>query len=496
MALAFACALGQTPARAAPSSTAPASSPASDVAPAQEPGPPDIGERRSLRIARIEVLGNEQVPAQIILETLRSEELAVDAALLWPEDSRVERARQRLLGTGNFERVTLKIRPVAGDPTAAALIVDVEERGSLAVTDLYLGNSRMTPFRGGLQVREHNFLGRSIHIGGGFIWGTRPPAIPNSRRQQGGRVFIESPRLAGTRVGLGGELYVLAASDPYRVAGAEDDPDPALFRTVDFTRIGGLLGVTIPLVSDLSLGVDYRFERVSAFLPKDPRYYEPSGESRPVDLYLLDGIHRQTAAHFRLGWDGRDQAVAIGIGGRFALDVQVSSPLVGSEYEYIKLVAGGAYTFRLPWGHWITPTLVAGQIAGDAPRYERFFTGDLSDWTPGRELGFIYTTRRAIDVFGTGIGARAFGDLFARFDLEYVWPLFQGSRVRGIKGGHLFISTGVFTLVEPRELRELRRARDQMVAPVGLNANLGLRLDTVIGTLDLSVGNILRRTPL
>ncbi|MCA9713703.1 MAG: BamA/TamA family outer membrane protein, partial [Myxococcales bacterium] len=461
-----------------------------------ELAPPDIGERRSLRIARIEVLGNEQVPKQIILETLAGEELSVDAALLWPEDSRVQRARQRLLATGNFERVTLKIRPVAGDATAAALIVDVEERGSLSVTNLYIGSSRMTPFRGGLQVREHNFLGRSVHIGGGFIWGTRPPAIASSRRQQGGRVFIEAPRLAGTRVGMGGALYVLSASDPFRVAGAEDDPDPALFRTVDFTRIGGLLGVTFPLIADLSLGVDYRFERVSALLPEDPRYYDPAGGSRRVDLYLQDGIHRQTAAHFRLVWDGRDLAATLGKGGRFALDVQFSSPIVGSEYEYIKLVAGGAYTFRLPWGHWITPTLVAGQIAGDAPRYERFFTGDLSDWTPGRELSFIYTTRAAIDVFGTGIDTRTLGDLFTRFDLEYVWPLFQGSRVRGIKGGQLFLSTGVYTLVEPRELREFRRARGEMVAPPGFNANFGLRLDTVIGTLDLSVGNVLRRTPL
>jgi hypothetical protein len=33
-------------------------------------------------------------------------------------------------------------------------------------------------------------------------------------------------------------------------------------------------------------------------------------------------------------------------------------------------------------------------------------------------------------------------------------------------------------------------------APIGLNLNLGLRLETALGTLDLSVGNVMRRLPL
>jgi outer membrane protein assembly factor BamA len=457
---------------------------------------PGFAETRSLRIARIDVVGTEQVADAVILELLAEEKLTPEAALLWPEDSRIERARQRLRATGNFERVTLKIRPVSGDPKAAILIVDVEERGSLSVTHLYLASSAMTPFHGGLQVREHNFLGRSIHIGGGFIWGVVPGEIPNSRRQQGGRLFIEAPRLAGARFGLSGELYVLSASDPFRVAGAENDPDPALFRTVDFTRIGGILGASFPIITDLTLGVDYRFERVSAFLPSETNYVEPGASPVAVELDLLDGVNRLTSAHFRVGWDGRELAETIGKGGRFALDVQFSSPIIGSEYEYIKLVAGGAYTFRLPWRHWITSSLFAGQIAGDAPRFERFYVGDFSDWTPGRDLGLIYSTRAPFDVFGTGIDTRTFGDIFARFDLDYVWPLFQRSRVRGIKSGHLYLSTGIYTIIEGREERERRTARGELVAPLGFNANLGLRLETVVGTFDLSVGNILRRLPL
>ncbi len=453
--------------------------------------------RRVLRrVHAHEIRGLEQVAEARVLALLAAEDLSVGVALRWPEDERVRRARARLLATEAFERVTLKLRPLAGVDDQARLIIEVEERGSLEVTDLYLGTSRMTPFHGGFQVLERNFLGRAIRIGGGVVWGTLPRQIPRSRRQQALRLFVEAPRLRGTRFGVGGTVYVHSASEPYRVAGLADDPDPSLFRNVDYGRVGGLVGTTFAVTSALVLGVDYRIERVNAMLPLAPTYLGPDGTVTPVDLDLLPGAHLLTSANFGLNYDGREEAARAGKGARFALELQLSSPLVGSRYEAMKLVAGGAYTFRLPWRHWITPSLVAGQIAGRAPRFERFFVGDLSAWTPGRELGLIYSTRAPIDVFGTGVDARWFGSLFARFDFEYVWPLFVNNRVRGIKGGALFWSAGVYTFAGDASERKQARAAGLSPAPFGFNANFGLRLETAIGAVDLSIGNVLRRTPL
>src|SRR5690606_23269201 len=202
----------------------------------------------------------------------------------------------------------------------------------------------------------------------------------------------------------------------------------------DYSRAGGVLGLTFPILPDLTLGVDYRFERVDGRVPSQPMLL-PEDSAREVDLHLRSGVHRLTTAHFGLLWDERQEEILAGKGGRIALDLQLSSPALGSQYEYVKLVAAGAYSFRLPWRHWVTPKVSGGQIAGRAPRFELFYAGDLSDWTLGREQGVQYSTRNPIDVFGTGIDTRTYGVIFGKFDLEYVWPLFRRARTRAFYGG-------------------------------------------------------------
>ena len=466
------------------------------AAPAQAAPPAaDAQEARAITIERIDIVGVEQVSLRQIRRVLQAEGLQQGAEILWPEDPRVDAVRDRLRATGYFKSVTLRVDPVEGTRDRVVLVVDVEERGSVAVTGLYLGSSRMTPFRGGMEVVEHNLLGRGIHLGGAFIWGTRP-RIEKGRRQQAYKVHALIPRFGDVKLGATGGAWIVSAAEPYRVAGRPDDPDPALFRSFDYDRIGGQVGLTFPLLPQLDLSAGYRFERVDAARPSDPTYVHPDGTSSAIDLDIRDGVHRHTTARFGVIWDGRREAFLAGRGGRFAFDLQASSPAVGSEYEYVRLVAGGAYSFRLPWRHWLTPSAMGGQIAGDAPVFERFYAGDLSEWTPGREQGLRYSTRNPIDVFGTGVDTIEFGNIFGRVDLEYAWPLFRRTRTRVVYGGDFVFSLGIFVLAGNEDERRARRAAGDFVAPVGFNANLGLRLDTAIGTFDLSVGNVLRRTPL
>lgn len=455
----------------------------------------DEGVDRVLRLEDVRIEGREQVSARDIRRVLRRDGLVTGAEIVWPADPRVSAARDRLRATGYFRRVTLRLEPVEGSTNLVVLVVDLEERPTVSVEKLYLGNSRLTPFRGGASIAERNFAGRGVLLGGAFVWSTLPN-VDRGRRQQAYKVFAEAPRLGQARLGVLGSAYLISANEPFRVAGDEADPDPRLFRAFDYTRIGGLVGLTFPLLPELALGFDYRFERVDALVPTEANYLRPDGELVPIDFSLRDGTHRLTAAHFGVSWDGRDEAFLAGKGGRFGFDLQVSSPALGSQYEYIKLVAAGAYTIRLPWRHWLSPKVQGGQIAGGAPIFEQFYAGDLSAWTPGREQGLRFSTRNPIDVFGTGVDARTFGVLFGRVDLEYVWPLFRRTRNRAVYGGDLFLSSGIFTLVEDRAQRAMRRAVGDTVAPIGFNADVGLRLDTAIGTVGVSVGNVLRRTPL
>ena len=450
---------------------------------------------RALSIARVEIVGREQVSGRQIRSVLRAEGLEKGSEILWPHDERVERARRRLRATGYFKRVTLRVEPTQADATHVVLIVDVQERSTIAVQRVYLGTSHMTPFRAGVDLVERNFLGRAIHLGGAFLWSTHP-RIEKGRRQQAYEVSMEAPPLGAARIAPRVSGRFVAAGEPYRVSGANNDPDPVHFRSFDYDRLGGSVGLVFHLAPRLVLDVGYRFERIDALLPDAPSVVRADGGIDDVDLQLLPGRHRYTTAEFGVGYDSREQAFLVGKGGRFALDLQVSSPAVGSQYEFIKLVAGGAYSFRLPWRHWLTPSAYGGQIAGRAPIFERMYAGDLSTWTPGREVGLRTSTRNPVDVFGTGINGRSYGDIFGRFDLEYVWPLFRRTRTRRFYGGDLFFGAGAFTLLGSAEEREQQRADGQRVTPVGFNADLGVRLDTALGTFKISVGSVLRRTPL
>lgn len=450
--------------------------------------------QRAVEIVSVEIIGREQVSQRQILGVMRREGLEAGRSVSVPEDPRVARARSSLVATGYFRSVNITLEP--DGPSAARLIVTLEERSSLHFTKIYLGSSRFTPFRGGIEVEEQNFLGRAVNLGGGIIWGSVPSAVPRARRQQGYKVAVESRSIAGSKFGVNGRAYYLSAAEPYRVSGALDDPDPKNFQLLDYDRIGGAVGGSFAINQEWTIGADYRFERVSSSLPADPIRITEGGRVRDVRLDLEDGETLLTTLDLSVRWDGRDLLRKAGAGGRFAFDVQIASPALGSSYEYMRLALGAGYAFRLPWGHFITPSFVAGQIVGHAPRFERFYAGDLSDLVPGREFGLTYSTRGPFDILGTGVDTQVLGNIFARGDLEYAIALFRSPRTRFVEGGQFFVSTGIFVLAGDGDEREQRRDDDLLVAPIGFNANAGVRLVTSIGTFDLSVGNVLRRLPL
>nr|WP_172305874.1 hypothetical protein [Pseudenhygromyxa sp. WMMC2535] len=468
----------------------------------EDPEAGDLGElalpeERAVEVVALQIRGRVQVAPKQILEALEAEGLEEGERVFWPEDPRIDRATARLASMGYFDQVALRLVPIAGSEDQAALVVDIHERGALAIADIHAQVSKLTPFAGGFELMERNLAGSSVHLGGGFVVGTRARGVEDRQRQQAAKLFVELPALAGSPLGVAASAYMVLANEPYRVAGYDDDPSPSNFDTVRYNRFGGVLGVTIPFHADLTMGIDFRFEAIDADLPEaTPIRQLPSGEQLDLDLQLEDGLHYLSSAEFSVAWDQRGRAALLGKGGHIRLDVQLSSPAIGSSYEYLRVLIGGGYSFRLPWGHWLSPSLWGGQIAGDAPRFEAFLPGDLADWTPGRTMGVQYSTRWPIDTFNTGVDEIDLAQLGGRVDLEYGIPLFRRPRTEFVYGGYLYLSSGIFTLTGTREERSLRREAGQLVAPFGLNADFGLKLDTSLGTFDISVGSVLERTPL
>jgi outer membrane protein insertion porin family len=472
----------------------------------EEPAPKELDDlggeivegpvERSVEIVALQIRGRKQVTAKQVTEALEAEGLVEGEQVFWPEDPRIDRAVQRLAATGYFDQVAIRLVPISESTDRASLVVDLHERGSLVIRDIHAAGSLLTPFAGGFDLMERNLAGSRVHLGGAFVIGTRAREVPDDRRQHAYKIYTELPVIAGTPLGVAASAYAILANEPYRVAGRDYDPDPANFDTLRYSRFGGVLGVTIPFRADLRLGIDFRFEGIDAEDPGAPTRLLPDGELRDLDLHLEDGLHFLSSAEFSFIWDERSRAAILGKGGHIRLDVQLSSPAIGSSYEYLRVLIGGGYSFRLPWGHWLTPSLWGGQIAGDAPRFELILPGDLADWTPGRVMGLQYSTRWPVDTFKTGVNAYALARLGGRVDLEYGVPLFRRPRTSFVYGGYLFVSAGVFTLTGSRAERTRRREIGELVAPVGLNADFGLKLDTSIGTFDISVGNILQRVPL
>lgn len=451
---------------------------------------------RNVEIVALQIRGRKQVTAKQVIEALEAEGLVEGERVLWPEDPRIDAAVDRLAATGYFDQVAIRLVPVSRESDLASLVVDLHERGSLVVGDVHAAGSLLTPFAGGFELMDRNLAGSRVHLGGAFVVGTPARGVPESRRQQAYKIYTELPVVAGTPLGVVASAYAVLANEPYRVAGPDHDPDPSSFDTVGYSRFGGVLGITIPFRGDLRLGIDYRFEAIDNWRQGALIQTLPSGDTVDLDLHLHQGWHRLATAEFSFIWDERNRAAILGKGGHIRLDVQLSSPAIGSSYEYLRVLVGGGYSFRLPWGHWLTPSLWGGQIAGEAPRFEWILPGDLADWTPGRTMGLQYSTRWPVDVFKTGVNAYPLAQVGGRVDLEYGIPLFRRPRTSWVYGGYLYFGAGVFTFAGTAAQRRARRDAGELVAPVGLNADIGLKLDTSIGTFDISVGNILQRVPL
>jgi hypothetical protein len=442
---------------------------------------PRFGPRYA--IESVVVRGNRKTATPLILAELSAIGLrpgsAVDAS-----DPRVEAARYRLLTLGFFLDVRLSVSRGA-TRGSVVLAVDVEERGTLVINELFPATSAATTFWGGADVSETNFFGRGINLGGGFVASTTPDVLGADAgvglRLRGAVPAIGGPYgLSLTATGLYND-----GSEFYRVAGDPDEADPSLFIAGRVRRAGGMLGVGKDFRSGLHVSLDFREEVVQATLPDTS-----AGGLPPIDFKVLPGTSRVGTIAGGVELDTRSNPILPRSGGRLALTVEVGTSALGSSYDYVKAVLEASIYKALPHGHALGFHLFAGAIGGDAPYFDQFFIGDLNLLLPRRALGINFSTQPSRNLLDTSIAHHRYDDFAGRVLVDYAVPIW---RRRGfVYGGDAFVALGLLGMASRGDF--IPPGQSGLGAlPIDLTGDLGIRLDTSVGIFTLSVANALSR---
>lgn len=443
------------------------------------------------RIEAIEVQGNRRTRSHLIRRALlvrAGERLAVD-------DPAFELSQYRVLALGYFSSVRLRLRKGASRG-AAVLVVEVVERGTLVISDLFLGTSEATRAWGGLGLAERNLFGRGIELEGAFVLGT-DPLVERAHLQQSYWLSATSPQSRWRRLEASAALLLVDGSEFFRRSGADASSAPRHFISAGYRRIGGSLGAGLDVGPTVRVRADQRVEAVQAAIPVGATRELPTTgglppRSVPVPFALVEGHSMLSVTSVTLEHDTRSDPIMPERGALLTATADVSTRLFASRYSFVKLSASYRRYWALPWRHIASLQLFGGAIFGEAPFFEKFFIGDLSDLVPARALGLNFSTLPSRNVFGTPISGRRYEDLALRCSGQYSIPWFRGGRFA--YAGDFFLDVGLIFLASKEDLRLRDRPLLQSV-PIDLTVDAGLRLDTRIGVFLFSVGNGLGRIP-
>ncbi len=437
-------------------------------------------------IESIVIRGNTKTKDYIIRKALLvtvGENLSID-------DPRFKLSRFRVLSSGFFSDVRLTLEK-GSKHGKVILVVEVVERGTIVLTDLFLGTSEATSAWGGLGIAENNFLGRGIGVEGAFVLGA-DPSVERGAIQQSYRLRAGARQIGGAPISASGSFIYLDGSDFFRKLGPDSSSQPDNFISIRYKRVGGTLGIGLDIARFTRLFWAYRGESIHSDAPVGAVRELPDGRTIPIDFDIKRGSSILSAMTIGLERDSRSDPILPQQGSLLSIHGTFSTGILGSSYDFIKIYSSYQHYFPLKWGHIFSLQLGGGVIFGWAPFFEKFFIGDFNDLMPGRALGLNFSTLPSRNFFGTSIDEKRYEELVFRTSVEYTVPWFRGGRFA--YGGDFFLNIGLIALASRDDLRMRDRPLSQSV-PVDLTLDAGLRLDTYIGIFRFSIGNGLGRIP-
>lgn len=440
---------------------------ASVSAPAQVPAPSDdafdaflsAGRpapvfRESARfIEAIEVVGNDKTTRATVMRRI-----SVQVGDLIDEEQ-IEASRLRLLGTGFFRSVEFSLRR-GSQRGRVLLVVEVEERNTILVDDLYLGYSRVSPFFGGFGLAETNFLGRGVTVGGSFVMGRDRRAL---------ELHTFAPSVSGTPLQLSASAIVLEGAE---VLDENDLDGPQL----TYRRLGGSLGLGVQVGVAQRISLIYRLESVRAGrLPNLSPAILRGAPSIQFDDSVLSTL---TARYER---DTRDDPFVATQGSRIAVGVEVGTTLIGSTYEFSKYTLELVRAFSVWRDHSLELHLFGGMVQGQTPFFNQFFISDFAYFAWNRD-----SLPRAVQLNFSE--SNDYDDLIASGGAVYSVPVFAGDELL-----YRMYVYGAAELTATASLDE--RQEDPSGRGIGgtvpLSFDVGMKFDTFIGIFTLSLSYVL-----
>ncbi len=474
-------------------------------------------------LQKVRVVGNEHTSSTLIKQFVPVQ----TGSSLDPNDPEIEALRYRLLGTGWFDRVDLRLER-GTQPGWVVLVIEVEERRTLVFQQLAAGmgwsveglrgrtgddkapRRRPEPYLG-LGIAETNLLGTGYTLAAEML----------AARDQGGGAlsfYIPSVRLTGWSLRLRGSLVKgreYFGDDDVRVSvgcgldvspidttDCEESPDAAV---VEYWRSGLSIGTSRDVGAFTRLSLEWHGDFV-----KVPRGGVPvaSSERRgrtnddrsrvPIDFAIEPGKSYVSMLTVGLQYDKRDSAILPARGTSANFNGDLASALIGSDYSFMRVQASFNHWFPLSWGHTIRFGAFAGAVFGYSPFFYKFFVTDLTDLQPSRILGLNLDHRPAPNLLGgvhdkhggTAIAQMRQEELAGRVDVEYSWPLVRGRR-KFVKGADAFGLIGFYGLSDPNDLRvSVPGYHGIAKLPIDLTFDAGVRLDTQIGVFQIGIAKL------
>jgi hypothetical protein len=394
----------------------------------------------------------------------------------------LDRFRRRLISTGFFSAVDARLTE-GRSPESVVVQVDVEERNTIRLDNIYMGWSRETPFWGGIDLSEANFLGTGITLGGGFVL---------SGDQQGGNLFVAEPFATLLPLHWHVEGFLANAVDE---GPSFDQQGRLVEEPFEWRRIGGRLALGVEPWSSVAFGLSARLESLDFahldLLSPHPRTGFLVGDS----LLSIVGVSASV--------DLRNHPILPTTGFGVHVAVEGSGEASGSDYSFVRLLAGADLDLSLATDHVLRLELDGGLLwfPETAPYAEGFYVGDLTPWVPTSKHGLRVSDRRSLDLFSNGADLVTYGDVFSRFQAE--WAIRIGEPRPSLRrfelvfgSGLLLVRQGPWDIGRAAPFISDDPTEDADSVRPDLYFDVGLQADTAIGLFGLSLGSALSLAPL